>query len=152
MKTEFRKAELPRELRSLAIFDRKVFPSDYFPPSYWNACEAYWLLVEDRKIGCCAFEEHVDFPGDTPMQGSLFISTTGILPPFQGVGFGRMMKAWQIAYARYRGFTRIVTNTRKRNRAMIALNESFGFQVIRTISRYYANPTGATVVMELLLR
>src|SRR5882757_8029965 len=36
MKTEFRKAVLPQELRSLMVFDRKVFSdADIFPALYW---------------------------------------------------------------------------------------------------------------------
>ena len=159
LNTEFRKTELPRDLRSLVSFDRKVFPVDYFPSAYWKECDSYWLLVDGRKVGCCAFDEHVDFQDDLrddgvnpPMPGSLYISSSGILPRLQGQGFGQLMKAWQIAYARHRGFTRIVTNTRKRNAAMIALNKKFHFQIVRTTRGYYSDPTDATVVMELLLR
>jgi ribosomal protein S18 acetylase RimI-like enzyme len=159
MKTEFRRAIVPAELRSLQAFDRKVFrKSDLFPAACWRICESYWMLVDGVKVGCCAFERHVDFQqdlradGSNPrMVGSLYISTTGILPRFQGRGFGRLMKQWQIVYARYHGFTRIVTNTGKRNVAMIALNRKFHFRTIRTTPRYYYEPTDATVVMELRL-
>jgi ribosomal protein S18 acetylase RimI-like enzyme len=159
MKTEFRKA-LPVEIRGLVAFDRKIFPkSDRFSKEYWKDIEAYWMLVDDVKVGCCAFEKRVDFQEDIQadeancrMDGSLYISTTGILPEFQGRGFGQLLKCWEIAYARHHGFTRIVTNTRKKNRAMIALNRKFGFQVIRTTPRYYSDPVDSTVVMELILR
>jgi ribosomal protein S18 acetylase RimI-like enzyme len=159
MKTEFRKAIVPAELRSLQAFDRKVFrKSDLFPASYWKICESYWMLIDGVKVGCCAFEKHIEFQHDIRpdgvnprMEGSLYISTTGILPRFQGQGFGDLMKQWQIAYARHHGFTRIVTNTRKRNVAMIALNRKFHFRMVRTTPRYYSEPTDATVVMELLL-
>jgi ribosomal protein S18 acetylase RimI-like enzyme len=159
MKTEFRKAIVPAELRSLQAFDRKVFrKSDLFPASYWKICESYWMLIDGVKVGCCAFEKHVDFQQDIRpdgrnprMEGSLYISTTGILPRFQGRGLGHLMKQWQIVYARHYGFTRIVTNTRKRNAAMIALNQKFDFQKVRSTSRYYSEPTDATVVMELRL-
>jgi RimJ/RimL family protein N-acetyltransferase len=63
-----------------------------------------------------------------------------------------LLKAWQIAWARYHGFSRIVTNTRKRNAAMIALNRKFHFRILRTTPRYYDDPPDSTVVMELLLR
>jgi ribosomal protein S18 acetylase RimI-like enzyme len=158
MKTEFRKA-LPAEIRQLVAFDRKVFPkSDRFPKEYWMEIEAYWMLVDNLKVGCCAFEKRVDFQEDIRedeancrMDGSLYIGTTGILPKFQGKGFGQLLKSWEIAYARYHGFTRIVTNTRKRNRSMIALNRKFGFEVIRTTPDYYSDPADSTVVMELIL-
>jgi ribosomal protein S18 acetylase RimI-like enzyme len=159
LKTEFRPARIPEELRSLLAFDRKVFPSDHFPASEWRRYQSWWLLVDGRKVGCCAFEEHVDFADDVRNDGinparpnSLYIASTGILPRFQNQGFGRLMKSWQIAYARHHGFNRIVTNTRRHNAAMIALNRKFGFKVIRTTPRYYQEPADATVVMELKLR
>jgi GNAT superfamily N-acetyltransferase len=159
LKIAFRKAVLPDELRSLAAFDRKVFTSDHFPPSAWKEYECWWMLLDNRKIGCCAFEEHVDFQDDLredgvnpPRKGSLYISTTGILPRFQGKGFGTLLKAWQIGWARYHGFSRIITNTRRRNAAMIALNRKFHFRIVRTTPRYYDDPPDSTIVMELLLR
>jgi ribosomal protein S18 acetylase RimI-like enzyme len=156
MKTEFRKAILPQETQSLLAFDHKVFPkADRFDRAYWNACESHWLIIGKTKVGCCAFEKHVDFhdtSGNAPRRkGSLYISTTGILPKFQSQGFGPLLKSWQIAYARYHGFDRIITNCRKRNARMIALNRQFGFRIVRTIARYYIEPTDSAVLMELLL-
>jgi len=145
MKIEFRKAILPREIGSLLAFDRKVFPkADRFDSDYWKTVESYWLLVGNAKAGCCAFEKRP--------KGSLYIATTGILPRFQRQGFGTLLKSWQIAYARYHGFNRIITNCRKSNSRMIALNRQFGFRVVRTIPRYYAEPTDSAVLMELLLK
>ena len=80
-----------------------------------------------------------------PASGSLYIASTGIHPDFQGMGFGQLLKNWQVIYARYRGFERIVTNTRKSNSAMIALNRKFGFRIIRTTPRYYSDPVESTV-------
>jgi len=156
MRTEIRKAVLPRELRSLVALDRKIFPvSDRFRPSDWMRYESYWLLLDGRKIGCCAFQKHATFELDDQvdprLQGSLYVATTGIVPCFQGMGFGDLLKSWQVAYARHHGFTRIVTNTRKRNQAMISLNRKHGFKVIETALRYYTDPADSAVVMELLL-
>jgi len=158
MKTEFRKAAMPREIRSLMAFDRKVFrQSDLFDAAYWRTCVAYWMIVGRVKVGCCAFEEHADFRDDEtgginpPRKGSLYISTTGILPKFRGQGFGELLKSWELAYARYHGFTRVVTNMRSRNAAIIKLNRKFGFRVIRTAPRYYSDPSDSTIVMELRL-
>jgi ribosomal protein S18 acetylase RimI-like enzyme len=157
MKTEFRKAILPREIRSLMALDRKIFPpADRFDSAYWATCESYWLIAGKTKVGCCAFEKDVDFhdwfAGVPPhRQGSLYISTTGILPRFHGLGFGRLFKSWQIAYARYHGFNRIITNCRKSNARMIALNKKLKFRIVRTIPRYYQEPVESAVLMELLL-
>jgi GNAT superfamily N-acetyltransferase len=160
MRTEFRQAVLPKELRSLMAFDRKVFSEgDIFPPAYWKACESWWMLIDGVKAGCCAFQRDIDFQEDlheggwNPVRkGSLYIATTGLLPQYQGRGFGPLMKAWQIAWARYHGFNRIITNTRRRNKRMIELNTKFGFRILRTTPRYYAEPADATVVMEITLR
>ena len=152
MHTEFREAVLPGEIRALQAFDRRVFPpADRFPADYWKQLQSFWLLVDRVKAGCCAFQPHTDFERETQVRGCLYIASTAILPRFQGRGLGRLMKAWQIAFAERHGFERIVTNTRKRNRAMIRLNESFGFEVIRVTPRYYSDPTDATVVMQLRL-
>ncbi len=157
MKTEFRRTVVPREIRSLMAFDRRVFPrSDLFDAAYWRTCVSYWMFVDHVKAGCCAFEEHVDFRDNLecpnpPRQGSLYICSTGILPEFQGKGLGVLLKAWELAYARYHGFTRVVTNMRSRNAAIIRLNRKFGFRVVRTTDGYYSGPADSTLVMELKL-
>lgn len=157
MNTEFRRVMKPKEIRSLLIFDHKAFqghPADWFDRDDWETLDSWWMIVGNRKIGCCAFDPHVDFHEtgeNTYRRASLYIATTGILPRFRGLGFGRLLKCWQISYARYNGFTRIVTNSRKSNKPMIRLNEKFGFKVLRTTPNYYDNPREPTVVMELRL-
>ncbi len=159
MHTEFKKAKTSKEIRSLTAFDRKVFRgSDRFPAEYWKQIDVFWMLIDNVKVGCCGFERNVDFQGDLSedginprMEGSLYVATTGILPKFQGLGLGQMLKCWEISYARHHRFHRIVTNTRERNVIMIELNKKFGFQVIRTTPRYYSSPMDSTVVMELRL-
>jgi ribosomal protein S18 acetylase RimI-like enzyme len=155
---EFRAAELPRELRSLVNFDRKVFPrGDVFPALHWRELEPWWMLVDGVRVGCSAFAPGVDFREDLPGEanlaspGCLYIASTAILPSWQGMGFGTMLKAWQVSYARCHGYDRIVTNTRKRNAAMIRLNRKFHFRTLRTTPRYYQAPPDATIVMELRL-
>jgi ribosomal protein S18 acetylase RimI-like enzyme len=159
METEFKKAVVLEDMRKLRAFDRKVFPkADLFSVEDWKEYEPYWMIIDGGTVGCCAFEAHVDFQEDIRedevnprMKGSLYISTTGILPEYQRGGLGRLFKCWQVAYARYHGFHRIVTNTRKRNVRMIALNKEFGFRILRTTPGYYCGPTDSTVVMELRL-
>jgi ribosomal protein S18 acetylase RimI-like enzyme len=149
LKISFKRADVRKEIRSLLAFDRKAFaayPGDWFEPADWESCEPWWMLLDGRKVGCCAFARH------TPRRGSLFISTTGILPGLQGKGLGRLLKCWQIAFARHHGFKRIVTNTRSSNQKMIELNRKFGFKTLRKLPRYYSDPVEATVVMALDLR
>lgn len=161
MHTEFRRAIIPEELRSLVSFDHKAFhkyPGDWFDQDAWRIYEAWWMILGKRKIGCCAFARHIDFTEDIypdkenpRRRGSLYVASTGVLPDFRAMGFGNLMKAWQLSYAQHLGFTRIVTNTRKSNKAMIKLNTKFGFRIIRTTPGYYAEPREATVVMEFTL-
>ena len=161
MNVQFRRVIVPKEVRSLVIFDHKTFheyPGDWFERDHWKIYESWWLIVDGRRVGCCAFEANVDFKEDISedrenrhLRGSLYIASTGILPAFRGLGLGSLMKCWQISYARRHGFTRIVANTRKSNRAMITLNRSFGFKVLRSTPNYYGDPSEPTVVMELCL-
>jgi hypothetical protein len=108
MHVEFRRAIIPDEVPELLAFDRKVFPkADLFDREDWMRDDSYWMLVDGAKIGCCAFQADRDFRDDLrkdgrnpPMKGSLYITTTGILPLFQSRGFGKLFKVWQITYAR----------------------------------------------------
>jgi RimJ/RimL family protein N-acetyltransferase len=160
MQTQFRKAATPGETRSLVTFDHKVFRrADWFDREDWQTYEPWWMIIDSKKVGCCAFERHVDFQEDIRedgvnprLRGSLYIVSTGILPRFRNQGFGTLLKSWQISYAWRHNFTRIVTNTRKSNKAMIGLNEKFGFHALRTTRNYYEDPLEPTVVMELKLK
>ena len=157
MHVEFRKAVIPDELRELLAFDRKVFPkADLFGEQEWMTYESHWMLLDGVKIGCCAFHPHRDFREDIRndcrnprKKGSLYITSTGILPRSRGKGFGKLLKVWQIAYAKRHGFKQIVTNCRMRNAAIIGLNLSLGYRFLRTTPAYYHDPTDATVVMQL---
>jgi ribosomal protein S18 acetylase RimI-like enzyme len=159
MHVEFRKAVVRDEIPELLAFDRKVFPkADLFDEQQWMSDDSYWMLVDGAKIGCCAFQANRDFREDIrkdrrnpPRKGSLYITSTGILPRVQGRGFGKLFKVWQITYARVHGFDRLVTNCRMRNAAIIGLNQSLGYRFVRITPRYYSGPADATIVMELKL-
>jgi ribosomal protein S18 acetylase RimI-like enzyme len=116
------------------------------------------MLIDGRKIGCCALERHTDFQDDVredgvdpARRGCLHIVSSGVLPKYRGQGFGTLMKAWQVAFARHHGFGRMVTCSRKSNRAMIQINRKFGFRIVRTTRGYYSDPVESAVVMERLL-
>lgn len=61
------------------------------------------------------------------------------------------MKASPIAYARRRGYGRVVAETRANNERAIRLNQSFGFRIVRTTPGCYFDPEEAAVEMELAL-
>ncbi len=146
MELEFRRVDVEQEMRRLRDFDRRVFPkADLFPASFWRAAEVYWMIADGKRVGCCALQEEVE------RMSVLAISSSGILPAWQGLGLGRVMKAWQIAYARRHGYERVVTETRESNRRMIRLNESFGFKIVGRTPGCYFDPVEAAVEMELTL-
>jgi ribosomal protein S18 acetylase RimI-like enzyme len=156
MNIEFHKARIPEESGRLARFDKKVFGSESFPKSYWQEYESWWMVLDGKPIACCAFKANVDFEPepnkeDPRRKGSLFIATTAVAAEFRGYSFGSVMKAWQVAYARFFKFKRIVTNSRESNVAMIGLNRAFGFRKLKTYPKYHDDPEEATVVMELVL-
>jgi ribosomal protein S18 acetylase RimI-like enzyme len=148
---EIRKAVIPDEIEALCDFDRKVFgsyPEDLFSPEDWTELESYWLIVDGNIVGCLALKPDVDYD-ENPSPGSLYIESTGVLPQYQGQGFGTKMKEWQIEYARRHGFSRVVTNARQSNISSIRLNQKFGFRIREVASDYYSGPDESAVVMEL---
>ena len=151
---EFRKAVIPDETDALCDFDQKVFgayPDDLFSPEEWAEFESYWVRLNGVTIGCVALEPDVDYDGE-PKPGSLFVASTGLLPDYQGRGYGSTIKKWQIDYGRQHGFKLIVTNARESNRRSIRLNQKFGFKVREIAPGYYSNPDEPATVMELHVR
>ena len=150
---EFKRVVIPDEIEALCDFDRKVFvryPQDVFSPQWWEKCESYWMIADGKVVGCTAFLLNADYDA-RPRPGCLCIDSTGVLPEFQGRGFGRQQKEWQIRYARNEGFTEIVTVMRKGNTRIVRLNESLGFTLRRIDDHYY--PDGEPgIVMELRLQ
>ena len=64
MHTELRRARLPQEPRSLVLFDHKAFapyPADWFDREDWKTYDPWWLIVNRRKVGCCAFASYGNF-------------------------------------------------------------------------------------------
>lgn len=149
---EFRKVVVPDEIEALCDFDRKAFslyPQDVFPPQLWEKCESYWMIADGKIVGCSAFLLNADYDAQ-PRSGCLCIESTGVLPEFQGRGFGRQQKEWQIRYARDGGFDPIVTIMRQSNTRIVRLNEKLGFTVRKIDNHYY--PDGEPgIVMELNL-
>jgi ribosomal protein S18 acetylase RimI-like enzyme len=153
MDVRFHRATLPGELNDLLEFDRRTFgafPDDLFEPEDWSGCVSYWMFVDGIKVGCSAFQHNVDYD-EEPRSGYLYIASTGILPEFQGRGFGKKQKQWQIEYARQNGFAMIVTNMRQSNTRIIRLNRSLGFKYRGLDAEYYHHPDEPAVVMELSL-
>jgi ribosomal protein S18 acetylase RimI-like enzyme len=153
----FRRAVPSTARDALVAFDRAVFGTDAFYPEQWDDYEAYWMIMGVERVGCCAFKRDTDFRDDPDedsprLVGSLYLVSTGILPKYQGRGFGERFKRWQIAWARRNRFGQIVTNSRQSNRRIIALNEKLGFKFMWTTKgSYYDRPEEKAVAMKLIL-
>jgi ribosomal protein S18 acetylase RimI-like enzyme len=157
MVLEFRKAVLPEEALELWRMDIAIFGKDAFQREDWLSLESYWVVLDGLVAGCAAFVHDADFQenlredGQNATQpGTVYIQSTGLLRAYRGQGLGKRIKAWQIEYAKRNGFRRMVTNCREGNVVMIAINEKYGFRIIRTTPGYYGDGE-ATVVMELLV-
>jgi GNAT superfamily N-acetyltransferase len=88
---EFKRVVVPDEIEALCDFDRKAFglyPHDVFSPQWWEKCESYWMISDGKVVGCTAFLLNADYDAQ-PRPGCLCIDSTGVLPEFQGRGFGR---------------------------------------------------------------
>lgn len=111
------------------------------------------MVVDGTTIGCSAFGHNIDFGGAKRL-GCIWIQSTGILPEFQGKGYGLKQKQWQLEYAKKNGFSLVVTNMRQSNARIIHLNEKLGFtpRGFRPIvPGVYSDPEEASLVMELNL-
>jgi ribosomal protein S18 acetylase RimI-like enzyme len=150
MNVEFRKVVIPDEIDALCTFDRSAFakfPADLFEPEEWDEFESYWMVVDGVIVGCSAFVPNVDYD-ETPQIGSLWIASTGVLPDHQRKGFGKMLKEWQINYAKEHGFKLIVTNMRESNSPIIELNKKLRFTIREVSPGYYSDPLEDAIVME----
>lgn len=145
------------EVPLLADMDRVIYsPPDVFSeenfndPDYTN----FLILLNNSPIGSTVLAHHksVGASYDAPLpsvEKTLYIVSTAFLPEFQSRGFGSIVKAWQIAYARYYGFKTIITNIRASNARSIALNSKFGLRFTGVIHRYYNDPIEDAVVLRL---
>jgi ribosomal protein S18 acetylase RimI-like enzyme len=149
MRVEFVAAKLPDDLRKLMTFDRKCFSrGDLFPASYWREIQSYWMLVDGKRVGCSGFEIPLQDDPALPPRELLYIASTAIHPKHRGKGYGSLMKAWQIAYAKAQGYRHLYTHVRVSNRAMIRLNERYAFTTVKRISRYYQDPSESAALMH----
>ena len=141
----------------LAELDKAIYlpadafsEKDFMDPDYKN----FLLFLDEDPIGSTVLAPHKtiaeSYSAPLPSaEGTLYIISTAILPQFQRSGFGSIVKAWQIAYARRNNFQRIVTNTRVSNRGSIALNQKFKFRITRVITNYYSDPSEDAFALEL---
>jgi ribosomal protein S18 acetylase RimI-like enzyme len=155
MELSIRRADVKVDAALLARLDRKIFSkADAYNAADFKRGDCgtdIWLVEIDSEVaGTIAFSHNIE-PDETPAPGTLCITNTALLPRYQGRGIGKVLKAWQLAYAGGAGFTRLVTCARKSNVASIKLNEQFGFKLYKRITRYYSSPREAAVVLERML-
>ena len=50
MQTQFQKALIPADIRSLATFDHKVFHrADWFDREDWRTYESWWMIIDNKE-------------------------------------------------------------------------------------------------------
>ena len=97
-------------------FYTELFESpDLLPEGFFIALE------DDRYVGI----SHVW--KNSAEKGTLDTGFTGVLPAYRRMGIATALKVCAVDYAQKHGFTMIKTHNNQRNRAMLAINERFGF-------------------------
>lgn len=144
------------DFQLLSALDKKIFNADdAFDPEDFSEYSCFLVQANGVSIGSVVLGEHftigASFDGEeTAELGILYIASTGLIPQYQGRGIGKMVKAWEVGYARGKGFRKIITNVRLGSQPIIKLNNKFGFVATRIIPNYYADGT-ESLVMELAL-
>ena len=149
MDVHIRRVDLKYDIEELMRQDHIMFPVDaYDSPDDWEGSTPYWLILDGQKIGTTAFAEDVDVDpvGEViKAPGNCYFETTGVLPEFRSNGFGILIKAYEISYAKHHDFERVSTTCRESNEIIIGLNEMFGLKRVYTIPEYYPKPIEAGV-------
>lgn len=144
------------DVQLLSELDKRMFNDyDAFEPEDFLDYACFLVQIDGEFIGSVVLQDNftvgTGFDGkETAELGTLYIVSTGIIPQYQGRGIGKIVKAWEVGYARGRGFKRVVTNVRQNNQRAINLNNRFGFVSTRTIPNYYDDGENS-IVMELAL-
>ena len=114
-----------------------------------------YLIADGKVIGECYYidlhqmkdwEPDEDQPEDglvdyyTSPGETLYVYSTTILPEYQHMGFGRMLKTWVLSMAKARGYKYVVGHAR--SGGSMALNKSFGAKIERSFDNWYG--TGET--------
>lgn len=142
------RAHTPNDARALAKLERKAFSNkeDWVPPSYYKrrGMHSFWLLHNGRRVGVTCLLHNANISTKEGMlfgrqRETLYIISTSVLPQFQRGGFGSIVKAWQIAYARKHGYKKIITSVRESNAVSIHLNLKFGFTISDCKEGFYAD-------------
>ncbi len=127
---------LPPDLRHGAVSDPAVLPK-----AYGESNAAFLALLDGAAAGCIALTA---LEAPTAVMKRLYVK-----PAYRHFGIARALVAALIAFARERGYRRVVLDTdRERLNAAYRLYESLGFSDCEPYAAVdYANPT----YMELRL-
>lgn len=148
-----RVAELP-DVQAMHRMETTLFPADawhidMFLEELTHPTRTYYMLelpVEDpesdeggwRAIGYC---------GTMVVADTADVQTIGVLPEYEGHGFGRAMLEKMHERAREQGAERILLEVRADNPRAQHLYERNGYRAIHVRRRYYEDGTDA-IIME----
>src|SRR3989344_2091641 len=110
------------DVRLLTMLDKRIFNADdAFVPEDFSNYACFLVQADGVPVGSVVLGEHLTvgsgFEEKEPIElGTLYIVSMGVVPEYQGCGIGNFEEAWEIEYAREKGFRKVVTNARQGNR------------------------------------
>lgn len=129
---------------ALATVDAQVFGVSWsageFAGMLANPAVGAWLLREGKwDIGYICFQR---------VEHEAEIYRIGIVPTWQGRGYGRWLLARFLDWARRRRVSRVLLEVREGNLPAIGLYRAAGFQVIERRPNYFTAPPEDALILE----
>ena len=153
MGARLRVAELP-DVQAMHAMETTLFPADawhidMFLAELTHPTRTYYMLElpaessEDNAGSWLA----IGYCGTMVVADTADVQTIGVLPEYEGYGFGRAMLEQMHARARELGAERILLEVRADNPRAQRLYERNGYRQIHVRRRYYDDGTDA-IIME----
>jgi GNAT superfamily N-acetyltransferase len=134
------------------IEDTMIFEAEFEPELQLSLADktdvihrglATWMFVDGVLAGetygtdpLAEAEEGEDLEDvKTITEPSVYCFSTAVLPPFQGKGFGSLLKVYWLGMMRGQGHTLIIGHAT--TPAMVKINQRFGAEMIRKHERWY---------------
>jgi len=136
-----------RDLNAVRHVEQACFPKDAWPLldmisilSFPNVVRLKAML-DGKLVGFIAADVRA-------RENTAWIATVGVLPEFQGRGFGQALL--EGCEARLTGLRRVRLSVRMSNEQAIRLYERAGYEKVGTWGRYYSDGEDALVMEKIL--
>lgn len=129
---------------ALAAVDAQVFGVSWsageFTRMLANPAVGAWLLREGKwDIGYICFQR---------VEHEAEIYRIGIVPTWQGRGYGRWLLSQFLEWARRHRVSRVLLEVREGNLPAIGLYQAAGFQMVERRSNYFTAPPENALILE----